>query len=369
MTDSVVQDEFFKAGIPDQLPHKEQKFQGFDFLRAIFSIVVVALHSNLFNLLSSRPGLSSISDILILNVGYVAVPVFIQISLFLFFINRKKFGFQYFSQKRCPKLISLYLFWTIAKSLFDSLFGNFEAARLGVSSFEKFIGFIISGGYTIFYFFFCLLFLTTIAELLIYLTNQVGETLAKRRIYYYFLFSCILVFSFSIIDLLCKCEVFTQIINYFNFLPYVFTAAIVVQEFDEGKLNKPNLSLNLKIVWLFILSLSFIILEWQVLKFFPDHSRLFPHYARISLVFISWFLLYLALLSTQKVPSIIRSISRYSLGIYGFHIFFIDRTNFLDSLSQVFPGLGILTKFLIALIGSTILTSLFKKSKQLKHFV
>ncbi|NJK41071.1 MAG: acyltransferase [Acaryochloridaceae cyanobacterium SU_2_1] len=354
----------------DYLKQKsENRFTGFDFLRAIFSVVVVALHSNIFNLLSGKTQWSFVSNILTMNVGYVAVPVFIQISLFLFFINSKKFGSHYFTQKRFPKLISLYLFWMISKTLFDALFGNIEAIKLGLSSFDRFILFIVSGGHTIFYFFPCLLFLTAIAQSFNYLMDHVKKTSAKKLSYYLLFLSSVLVFSFPIIDLLNRRESFSQIINYFNFLPYIFIAAIVALEFGEGKLENLSTSLKLKMLSLSILAVLFMIIEWKIFENFPDRSRLFPHYARLSLTFVSWLLLYLALLFTQRVPTIIRLISQYSLGIYGFHIFFTDHTSFLDSLSQIIPGLGAVIKFLVALTCSIALTFVFKQIKVLRNFV
>ena len=59
---------------------EKQKFQGFDFLRAIFSIIVVALHADLFNLLSGKLKLDELSNILTANIGYLAVPVFFYSS-------------------------------------------------------------------------------------------------------------------------------------------------------------------------------------------------------------------------------------------------------------------------------------------------
>jgi hypothetical protein len=142
----------------------------------------------------------------------------------------------------------------------------------------------------------------------------------------------------------------------------VFTTAIAVQEIKQGKLNRITPSIQLKLWGLLVLFLTFTILEWNLFEKFPQYSRL-------SLVFGSWLLLYLALLSAQKSPPIIQFLSGCSLGIYGLHVFFTDHTLFLESTSEIVPGTGPLIRFLVGLLGSIALTLIFRKVKFLKAFV
>lgn len=341
------------------------RFEGFDFLRAIFAVVVVILHAKLLLVLTGKLQLGFLADILNANVGYLAVPVFLQISLFLFLIKSEKAGSQYFQKQRLPKLISLYLFWSLAKLLFDAvLLGDSPAIKHGLSSIGNFIGFLIGGGYSAFYFFFSLLFLTVIAELFMQRLVKVKSPLAIRRMSYYLLLaSCCLVSLFPVFDAgIGDRETFTQIVNPLNFLPYLFTAVIVWQELKHGELAKPTKTIHVRLYGLLALFLAFTIFEWA---WFDK----FPHYSRLSLVFGSWLLLYLALLSNQKPPVSIRLLSNCSLGIYVFHVFFVDHTSFLESLSNLIPGLGLLTKFLIALVGSIGLTLVFRKNNFLRLLV
>jgi len=350
-------------------PTRANKFEGFDFLRAFFAVVVVALHANLFNVFVGKPGLNFVSDILNLNLGYLAVPVFLQISLFLFLIKREKVDHRYFTQKRLPKIVSLYTFWVIAKVIFNLLFGSEQTLeQLSIQSPLDLLLFIISGGHTVFYFFFSLLLLTLVAEILVLVIGRSKPTTKLKISYALLLVSSLVVFLFPLIDLSTGNEILTQIVDPINFLPYVFTAMITTQEFHSGRFEKYASSYKLKLLFLALLFLIFAALEWFIFGNLP-HSRLFPHYARLSLVLASWALLYLALLSRQKVPARISFLSACSLGIYGFHIFFIEHTGFLEAIPGISGGISILIKFLIALAGSIVLTLLFRKRKWLKNFV
>ncbi len=99
---------------------QQDRFVGFDFLCAIFAVLVVMLHANLFVVLTGKLGLKSVADVLNANVGYLAVPVFFQIALFLFFLKHEQEGQTYFVKKRLPKLVALYLFWSISKLIWLS---------------------------------------------------------------------------------------------------------------------------------------------------------------------------------------------------------------------------------------------------------
>jgi hypothetical protein len=93
------------------------KFEGFDFLRAIFSLAIVADHTGLFSL-ATIYGTSTATNLLYANFSYIAVPAFLQISLFLFQLKSSRVVFKTFFQSRIAKLIYLYLFWLTSFVLF-----------------------------------------------------------------------------------------------------------------------------------------------------------------------------------------------------------------------------------------------------------
>lgn len=165
---------------------KTQRFESFDFLRAIAVIAIVAYKTKIFNIPeilapnSFTYGLSAY----VLNgmVGALAVPVFLQISLFLFYLKSENTGVRYFFQKRLPRLISLYVFWVVSITLFDSLSGGgWNSIREIVSSLKSFVLFIISGNNTPYFFFFALIFVTVIAEILVLLFGRLEKTSTKKR--------------------------------------------------------------------------------------------------------------------------------------------------------------------------------------------
>jgi hypothetical protein len=329
-------------------------------------------------------------------VGALAVPVFLQISLFLFYLKSANTGFRYFIQRRLPRLIGLYVFWVGSITLYEIFFGGgWETLREATSSLKMFAYFIVSGNSTPYFFFFSLVFVTILAEILILLFQRLRSSSAKIQkilISYFLLFaSSILVFTFSTIDPIIKYTgVQSSLLNFvnnltrwdytpFNFLPYVFTTAITTQEYNEGKLTKFTNSLKLKLYCLLTLAIVFFTLEWTLTEkqwlIQVDRAPL-DHYMRLSLVFGSWLLLYLALLSKQAVPEFVKFISKCSLGIYGFHVFFTFRKplNFdgfllLSNVFKAVPVLETLTVFLITLIGSIALTLLCKRIRLLNSFV
>ena len=162
-----------------------------------------------------------------------------------------------------------------------------------------------------------------------------------------------------------------------NFLPYVFTTAITVQEYNEGRLEEVTKSLKRKLYSLLILTLGFFTLEWTLtsngLLIQADQAPL-DHYLRLSLVFGSWLLLYLALLAKRKASTIVKFLSGCSLGIYGFHVFLIKKPlpfrniPFLDNLFQTAPVLEVFTAFFVTLVGSIALTLLLKRIRILRRF-
>lgn len=354
------------------------RFDGFDFLRATFAVAIVALHAELFSFLRTA-GLGPLENVFNANVAYIAVPVFLQISLFLFCIKiRSRETGSYFFQKRLPKLIYLYLFWVASMLVFNIIFGfngGLAAIKSGVSSVRGAVEFVVSGGNSPLYFFFSLIFLSVLSRTHIFLFETIKSSKLKTYLNYLLLcLSCLLVLSFFFLGLVETTE--SRLINFLsnlakwnynplNFLPYVFTTAIVANDCVEGRLRKVTPRLKLSLYSLFILFLGFTLLEWLL-------SQELLHYSRVSLIFGSWLLLYLALLSTRKVPEFINFVSGCSLGIYTLHLFFTHgffSNASVNFSSPIFQFIETLVKFAVALLGSIALTLVFRKNNFLKKFV
>jgi hypothetical protein len=371
-------------------PAKQQNvFEGLHFLRATFSITIVALKTYVFHI----PQLFIVSEIAYLpsvTIAYLAVPVFLQISLFLFYFKSKSEGLTYFAQKRLRRLLYTYLFWVGSITIFEVLFwhgftGNINFFLKGC------VEFIVSGNTTPYFFFFSLIFVTCLAQVLLLFFVRIGSEHQKAISYYGLMLSCIMIVGFATANFfMVQRNLQWPGIGFFNslsqwdynplvFIPYIFTAFITVQDLKENNPQRSNESLRLKLWILFVLAIAFFILEWHLTALgvlINLGNTPLQHYMRPSLVFGSWLLLYLALLSEQRVPVIIKFISQCSLGIYGFHVFLTFRKSldikhlaYVDGIAKLSPVLGILLYFTLVFIGSIALTMLLRMVKRLKSFV
>lgn len=360
------------------------KLAGLDFLRAIFSIAIVANHTGLFAL-ATIYGSSNITNLLYANFSYIAVPVFFQISLFLFYLKSKRGSLWPLFKHRIARLVYLYLAWVVAFVAIKIVFieKSTGIAKLASLNARGWIEFTISGGNSPFYFFFSLIFLTSLSALLIGVSQKIDNASLVTRLNYGLMgICCSSLFASSIVTLGTSdidsgdrverlVDIATNIMewnyNPLNFLPYIFTAAIVATEFDRGDLSTMTPALKLKLWSLFGLFLTFTLVEWTLF------DRLM-NYSRLSLIFGSWLLLDLALLSTRKVPTPVRFIAEHSLGLYALHLFFTHiifakYPNSFGLFSNLIPGLGLVVKFLFVIGITLILAFLFKQIKAVKSLV
>ncbi|MFB2839397.1 acyltransferase family protein [Floridanema evergladense] len=364
--------------------NRKQNIEGFDFLRAIFSVVIVALKTRIF-VLGEIFVSATFAYALMAKVAYLAVPVFLQMSLFLFYLKSEKLSFVYFLKKRLPRLILLYVFWVGTYVLFEIVVKGNSAIVKGVtSSTRSMIEFIISGGQSPFFFLFSLIFLTTLAAIVVTAFKKIENESVKHWISYALLFVCALaVFSFSLIPFTVTqlggnsetgiTHSISSIVfwdyNPFCFLPYLFTSLIVIQDFNSGKLEQFSSSFKVKLCTILALFIGFTIIEFHTLE------KLL-HYSRISLLLGSWLLLYLALLSPLKASPIVKFIASCSLGIYAFHVLLtgltlpiIGNNEFFKNIFETVPGSDIVLEFVVVLTGSIALSFILKKIKWLKTFV
>ena len=148
------------------------KVHGFDYLRAMCSILVVAWHINLLEPLTrGNVLLVNFVNIFNYNLALLAVPIFFQVSLFLFYQNRKKPG--YFCSKRIPLLLKLYLFWTLLIVVFNFLV---KSTLPQLSNAISVLTFIVTGNGT-YWFFFSLIFVTCLAELTARITSETFQSI------------------------------------------------------------------------------------------------------------------------------------------------------------------------------------------------
>jgi surface polysaccharide O-acyltransferase-like enzyme len=315
-----------------------ERIYAFDYLRAISCIFVIALHSNISCIFDEYP---IIHGILIFNLFDLAVPLFLQISLILFFLKREQQP-DYFLKKRLFRLIKLYIFWGLFYQLF-SLISHFN--KINLTSIKDLINikftikdgivFILTDGNSaVFYFLFSLFFITALAELFAFYieNNDTNNQINNQVISYIFLiFSCVILLLLPLIQILLggKFPILTDVYNPLNFIPYIFSSFLISKSLLQKKIDS-NYNPNNPQIWsLIILLFCFFVIEWRYFNqpiiwgWGVANKEGLPTYSRVSLVLCSWLVTLISLRIRHLPPLIIKIISDFSLGIYCLHIFLI----------------------------------------------
>ncbi|HBK97853.1 MAG TPA: hypothetical protein DD001_11305 [Microcoleaceae bacterium UBA10368] len=354
--------------------YNSQKIYGFDYLRAICCMLVVAIHAGIPSLFLSY---KSLYNFIVYNIGGLAVPIFFQMSLILFFFSRQKQE-NYF-KIRLFKLIKLYLFWGLISQIYLLVINEFSLSQLiNLTDIRKFIVFIMTDGYSNpFYFFFSLIFLTTLAELF---ASYIEKIKINNELISYsaLILSCIIVFlsPLSVMFFGKEFAILAQAFNPLNFVPYVFSSFLIKNEISKTQLNS-FYYFNKKNLSILILFIAFAIFEWKYLDypllwggfredFLPTNSEdAIPVYSRLSLVFSAWLITLISLKVTSEPHFIVKLFSDLSLGVYCLHTFF----GIL--LFRIFPSQAYakVLIFFIMLLLSIVLTKIFKSFKMFKDLV
>jgi hypothetical protein len=337
-------------------------FYGFDYLRAVLCIFVVSWHNFLFGVptyfnQSAIDKLSpTLSDIIYFNILLLAVPTFLQMSIFLYLLSRKLKSINYFI-KRMLRYSSLLLFWSVMVLLYRYMLGWKLTDYF--SDLSQTTITLISGGRSIFYYFFCLLFLTAFAEAYYICTAKITRHKNVFIIGSFFLSIIIMIAAPHVFAIL---ELPFNFRNPINFIPYVFSAFLLI---DLSNRKNPNTIAAA----LFLLYMVFSLCDWLFLKYYIWNTYLgfiVPPYTRISLVFGAMFLVQFFLQPSHPPTKVITFLSQYSLGIYCFHSLIpADRVCKLFSLSSS----RTLFIFLVQIVGSIILTAVYKRIPLLRQFV
>ncbi|MEA5549585.1 acyltransferase family protein [Anabaena cylindrica UHCC 0172] len=315
-----------------------EKIYAFDYLRAISCIFVIALHSNISCIFE---GYQRIHSFLIYNVFDLAVPLFFQISLILFFLKRESQP-DYFRKKRLFKLLKLYIFWGLFFQLFSLTLQLNKIYLISIKdlmtiqiNIQEIIIFIISNGNSIFYFLFSLFLMTALAELFVFSLeiNQKNKHINPDVISYILLIlSCVILFSLPLIHITLgeKFSLLTKVENPFNFIPYIFSSFLISKSLSQKEIES-NYNLNSPQIWsLIILFFCFFFIEWgyfnqPIWVWISDDATKegLPIYSRVSLVLCSWLITVISFKITSSPPFLIKLISNFSLGIYCLHTFLI----------------------------------------------
>lgn len=347
---------------------KSDKIYGFDYLRAVCCLSVLVLHSNLPSLLNDH---RLVKNILNFNFLFLSVPIFLQIALVLFFLNREKKP-SYFINRRLPKLLQIYLYWGLISHLFNLLTNRdtYLAYLRGLDGWG-FIQYVMNDGFSNpFYFFFSLLLTTCIAELLAICWEKTKSSLLLYT-GMILVFLILIAMPFSVLFINRNWIFLAQVFNPLNFLPYIFSSFLLSQYLiknEEHQFNNKNYYLQICIF--LILFIGCAVLEWKYISntipwCFGSVDSL-PPYTRISSVFAAWLITLISFQVKSPPNFVIKSLSDLSLGIYCFHTF-VGITFQMIFMHQ--HKYGSILDFLLMLFGSVILTKIFKQIPILQDFV
>lgn len=295
-------------------------FSSFDYLRIFFAFSIVAWHTKLLGAtgLVANQFNFNLKDFTYGSIFLLAVPLFVQISLFLYIFNRTNKENYFF--KRIFNLGFLYLFWM---SLLILIFYK-EKGLANILNPE----FWFSGGATPLYFLLILLILTLVTELILYLE----KILSQKTFYIMNLFFLIV----SVIAIIGKIYFFgsldtnlTQFLmphwSVLNFLPYVFSAIIFTKLYKDGILKK---WFSLKwIIGLLLIITTIMFLEYRYLPgeiYLRQDGMIIPTYSRLSLILSTWLVFYLAIYKVYRTVNWIKVIAGLTLGVYILHIFVMN---------------------------------------------
>ncbi|MBE9116909.1 acyltransferase [Lusitaniella coriacea LEGE 07157] len=356
---------------------KNNSLLGFEYLRAICCVAVVIWHTDALRIFAINDFFKQLLLFYYYNIGLLAVPIFLQISLYLFYEKRDKDP-NYFNKKRLPRLLILYGFWVPIAIAGKVFLGEIELVKIG-SSLTYLIWVLITGGDTLFYFLFSLLFLSFLADKKIAIKErlQLKEKTWIKTEYIFLILSSLLLIALSIAAIISQRTFFVAYNNPLNFLPYIFSSYLIWNRVQKTQGNE--IGENIRAIAVAILAiLFFAILEWR----FFHHPEIFltdelPQYARISLVLGSSLITYLFIFLKLKPISLIKFLSFCSLGIYCIHKFLPNFIGLVASkltllfdynLTANIPMMSFL-RFWSLLLGSIILTLVMKRIKFLKKVV
>lgn len=293
---------------------------GFDYVRALFAILVVVWHAGGVSFLGEINSYSQNSvNIFYYNICLLGVPVFFSISLFLFY-KKQLISQTYFPRKRLMGLIRLYSIWMFVGIAFNSLLSRGDYL-LGLLHIRSLLSTIVTGSRAELFFLFSLILISYLSffnsKYLLVQKNKFWIQLVLTLI------SLLVLIFLSFYTLVTHQTIFSAYWNPVCFVPYIFSSSILALIDENTESNLTEYLYKRRFLFIFSLFSGFLLLsylEWQVFNV-PNTfgGYLLPPYARASLVIGSFLVCYCAILYKGKSYSLVRDLSQDSLGIYLLH--------------------------------------------------
>jgi surface polysaccharide O-acyltransferase-like enzyme len=292
---------------------------GIDYLRAFFSVGVVAVHLNylfpslIFDKRRFTEHTFGTSDLVNFYVLCVAVPVFVLISTYLY--ARKPTDTAGLG-RRLWRIVRLLVFWSVLFQVYYQ--GGFAAVKNvphPVREPHEFGLYLMSGGNTYYYFFEALAIVTIVTHL--------ATRLSSPLVWGLFAASTVVVGVLPLLHKELHYRFLAHHANPLNFLPYAF-AGVGLARLTAAGADRPRDLVGLACL---ALAIPATVLDWTVYVdrcFFEINQFAIPAYTRPSLVFLAVAVLVLALRSRLPTNSVVRFMALHSLGVYCLHPFFVD---------------------------------------------
>lgn len=293
-------------------PQNSTHLNGFDYLRVVFSILVVLTHANFFGDFANKwevtHGLGpNIWDYIYFQIEAASVPSFVLMSMILFALKRPTLSQAW---ERVRKLAYLYGFWVGAWVLQSRL--RPEPSVYGWCEF------IIRGGGWVFYTFTVLMILTPICCL--------AERMRKKSEWLGPVLSALVVvgtFIYLHDGFKWTRQSYYWVPMCFSMAP--FTAVWMVPRLNEFKASK---SMRMKYISICILvSAVCALIEWKLSaprNLLPYWHAYLPKHARPSIQFLAVALMIGSLGVEKRTPKLIQFFARNSLGVYCLHPFMLS---------------------------------------------
>jgi surface polysaccharide O-acyltransferase-like enzyme len=298
---------------------------GIDYLRAVFSVCVVAVHlgyvfpSAIFDPESYSTHTFTSSDLVNFYLLCLAVPVFVLVSTYLYALrptDTAGLG------RRVGRIVRLLVFWSVAYQIF--FFTGYGVPKVVPRDAEGLGLYLLTGGDTVYYFFVCLALVTV--------ATHAAQRLPGRTVWALFVISTAAVGVLPLAHRSTGWLVLGLHANPLNFLPLAFAGvglARLTRAGDDRALTRIGLTA-------LGLGAACAVLDWTAYVdpcFFRVNQFALPAYTRPSLVFLSVAVVVWAVRARPTGNAVVRFMARHSLAVYVLHPFFVPvRYKMVDAL-------------------------------------
>jgi surface polysaccharide O-acyltransferase-like enzyme len=321
---------------------------GIDYLRAFFSICVVATHlgyvfpSSIFDEDRYRDHTFSWSDFVNFYVICLAVPVFMLVSTYLYALKTHD---QQALLRRLGRFLLLLLFWSIA---FNIYMLSFLFVKVVPHEFGELSLYFFTGGNTVYYFFLSLAIVT--------IATHYGMRLSTPSVWIVFAATTLLVGVLPLLHQATHFKLLGLHANPLNFLPFAYGGIIV------ARLVLSKNARQLKRLGIACLAMAALTapLDWTIYVSecgFEVNKFAIPAYTRPSLIFLAMAVVIFAIRWRPRSNAVIRFMSYHSLALYCIHPFFVP-LGYTMAIKMELTGVLQFVLPLVTVVGLSYLASL-----------